>query len=221
MSAIDPQLCVLIPAAGAGLRLGQGPKALLELDGRPLLQWLAEKARRVAADVVIAAPPEQLEQFAALCPGCRVIAGGGSRQDSVAALARAASGEWLLLHDVARPFVSVALLQAVAQAARLAGCAGAFSDPEVPVARIENGKVLSAFARHEVGVFQAPQAFARSLLRDLVARAEAEGWQTQSTMQLALRAGCTVRAVPGEKTNIKLTTADDWALAEHLKDKLR
>ena len=51
---------------------------------------------------------------------------------------------------------------------------------------------------------------------DLVRRADAHAWQEQSTIQLALRAGITVRAVPGEKTNIKLTTIEDWNMAGHL-----
>ena len=57
----------------------------------------------------------------------------------MALLAEQARGDWLLLHDVARPFASVGLLQRVIEAARATDCAGAFVDPEVPVARLRDG----------------------------------------------------------------------------------
>lgn len=217
----DPGVSVLIPAAGTGERLGMGPKGFLESQGRPLLCWLADKALQVADEVLVAVPPAHLDEVAAMLPGCRVIAGGATRHDSVARLAWDATGEWCLVHDAARPFASVALFRSVLAAARATGCAGAFLDPEVPVARIGGGFVLEGFERDEVAVFQAPQAFARALLLDLIAQAEPGGRRPQSTLQLALQAGVPVAAVPGEKHNIKLTTSHDWRHAALLEDHLR
>jgi 2-C-methyl-D-erythritol 4-phosphate cytidylyltransferase len=211
-------LSILIPAAGGGERLGRGPKAFLELDGRPLVSWLAQKALRVASEVIVAVPPDQLDRLPALCPGCRGIAGGDTRQESVARLAEASTRPWLLVQDAARPFATVGLMRAVADAARETGVAGAFLEPEVPVARIEDGFVVEHFRRSQVGLFQAPQCFERGLLESILAEAGARGWVEQSTLQLALLAGHTVRAVPGEKTNLKLTTPEDWGLAEALKE---
>ena len=216
MAGMEGSVSCLIPAAGAGLRLGQGTKGYLSLAGRPLLCWLADKALQVADEVVVAVPADRLEDATQLLPRCRVLAGGGSRHDSVALLAEQARGDWLLLHDVARPFASVGLLQRVIEAARAAGCAGAFVDPEVPVARLRDGFAVEALPRHEAGVFQSPQGFRRTDLLALIERERIEGWQPQSTMQLALRAGLRVAAVAGEKTNIKITTVEDWRLAETL-----
>jgi 2-C-methyl-D-erythritol 4-phosphate cytidylyltransferase len=181
-----------------------------------LLCWLADKALQVADEVLVAVPVDRVDAATRLLPGCRVLAGGGSRHDSVALLAEQARGDWLLLQDVARPFASVDLLRRVLAAAYASGCAGAFVDPEVPVARIRDGVIVDAWPRHEAGVFQAPQAFRRTVLLALIGQARAEGWQPQSTMQLALRAGQQVAAVAGEKTNIKITTAEDWRLAATL-----
>jgi 2-C-methyl-D-erythritol 4-phosphate cytidylyltransferase len=219
----DADVSFLIPAAGAGERLGRGPKGFLELRGRPLLCWLADKAAQVAAEVLVAVPAERVDATAALLPGCRVIAGGDTRQDSIALLAGQASGDWLLVHDAARPFASQALTRAVLEAARRAGCAaGAFLDPEVPVARLRDGRVVEAYERSEVGVFQSPQAFSREHMQSMLARqASAPGWYGQSTIQLALLAGVPVLAVPGEKTNIKITTPEDWRLAQMLEEYLQ
>jgi 2-C-methyl-D-erythritol 4-phosphate cytidylyltransferase len=55
----------------------------------------------------------------------------------------------------------------------------------------------------------------------LIEESARRGWREQSTLQLAFRAGRPVRVVPGEKQNIKLTTADDWVVAEALAERLR
>ncbi len=204
----------LIPAAGAGERLGLGPKAFLEVDGRPLLCWITERALQVADEVLVTVPANLVDAATAMLPACRVMTGGATRQDSIALLAGQASGEWLIVHDAARPFASLALLQAVLEAARRTGCAGAFLDPEVPVARLRDGRVVEAYAHDEVGVFQSPQAFSRENMRAMLAcQADVPGWYGQSTIQLALLAGVPVHVVPGEKTNIKITTMDDWQRA--------
>lgn len=216
MTPARPRFSALVPAAGAGTRLGLGPKALLAIAGKPLLRTLVDRLSRVADEVVLAVPVAHLPAFEASYPDCRCIAGGDSRQDSVRRLLRAATHDWVLLQDAARPFASEALLREVALAAFETGCSGAFLDPEVPVARIADGLVVEAIAREQAGIFQAPQAFSRALLQTVLDQAEARGWRDQSTLQLALRAGVGVRSVRGEKTNIKLTTPEDWAMAQQL-----
>lgn len=207
----------LMLAAGAGERLGLGPKGSLELQGRPLLCWLADKAVQVAEDVLVAVPAEHVEATAALLPQCRVIAGGATRQDSIALLAAKASSEWLLLHEAARPFASLALFRQVIAMARHHGCAGAFLSPVVPVARLRDGRVAEAYAGSEVGIFQTPQVYARAdMQRMLQHQASVPGWFAQSPVQLALAAGVEVHVVPGEACNLKITTADDWRMARHL-----
>lgn len=209
-------MSALVPAAGAGTRLGLGPKALLEIDGKPLLRSLVDRLLRVANEVVLAVPASHLAHFRSAYPDCRCIEGGGTRHDSVRRLVGAARHDWVLLQDAARPFASEALLREVAMAAVEIGCAGAFLDPEVPVARISGGFALEAIAREQAGIFQAPQAFSRALLSSILDQAATQGWCDQSTLQLALRAGVPVRSVRGEKTNIKLTTPEDWMVAQQL-----
>ena len=79
---------VLVPAAGSGERLGLGPKALLELNGRPVVEWVVRKAAALAGEVIVACPPGA---HPALDPALRWtrIDGGPTRQHSVSPLARA------------------------------------------------------------------------------------------------------------------------------------
>lgn len=221
MSTGREGISCLIPSAGTGERLGLGCKGFLELAGRPLLRWVADKGRQVADEVVVAVPAERVDEAAALLPDCRVIAGGETRHDSVALLAQAARGDLLLLQDAARPFSSLALCSAVLAAARDTGCAGAFLDPEVPVARLRDGRVEGVFLRDQVGVFQSPQAFTREAMQRMLLLAQSRGWKPQSTMQLAVEAGIEIAVVTGEKHNIKLTTPMDWRIAALLEDYLQ
>ena len=217
MSEAGTGLSFLILAAGAGERLGLGPKGLLELHGRPLVCWLADKAAQVADEVLVAMPEDCVEGSAALLPGCRVIAGGATRQDSIALLAAQARGDWLLVHEAARPFASLALFRQVIDKARQCGCAGAFLSPAVPVARLRDGRVVEAYAGGEVGIFQTPQVYARADMdRMLQLRDAVPGWHAESPVQLALAAGIDLHAVPGEAHNIKVTTSEDWEIAQHL-----
>jgi 2-C-methyl-D-erythritol 4-phosphate cytidylyltransferase len=222
MTLIKPQadLSIVIPAAGVGERLGLGPKALLELNGQPLVTWITRKALKLASEVIVTAPPGYHEHFQQLCPGCIIIDGGDTRQSSVEKLARAATRPYLIIHDVARPFASLQLFVEVFEKARSIGCSGAFLTPDIPVAVIENGLVVGDYRRDQVGIFQAPQAFKRDVLIEIIDKANQNNWQEQSTLQLALRAGIQIAAVEGEKNNIKLTTPEDWGLAQHLQDLL-
>ena len=220
-SMAEVAVSCLVPSAGGGERLGRGCKGFLELAGKPLLRWVADKGFKVADEVVVAVPAERVDEARRLLPDCRVVAGGETRHDSVALLAQAARGDLLLLQDAARPFSSVALCAAVLAAARETGCAGAFVDPEVPVARVRDGRVEAVLLRHEAGVFQSPQAFSREAMQAMLALARSRGYKPQSTLQLAVEAGIEVAVVAGERHNIKLTTPTDWRMAALLEDYLQ
>jgi len=101
--------------------------------------------------------------------------------------------------DAARPFTSVELAQSVLAAAQQTGAAAA---------------VLADRS------FQTPLAFTRELLLDVADIADEEAWVAPSTMALVLRAGHAVATVPGDPLNIKLTTAEDWTLAQTMLDRL-
>jgi 2-C-methyl-D-erythritol 4-phosphate cytidylyltransferase len=204
----------LIAAAGSGERLGLGSKGLLELNGRPLLCWLADKLQAIADEVLVAVQATQVHDVAAMLPDCRVIAGGRTRQQSLDLLADQARGDLLLEHDGARPFASIELFRAVLAAARRHGCAAAVLDPEVVVAQLRDGMLHAAYGREEMGLTQTPQAYSRGLMSRVRERTRANGWNAEATVvQRALLAGEQVGAVRGEKTNIKITTIEDWTFA--------
>lgn len=213
-------LSIVIPAAGGGERLGLGPKALLRLDGQPLLHWLCAKARSLSPEVIVAVPPGCLTTWAGHCPGCRLIEGGATHLASMTRLIEAATLPLLMNLNVSMPFTPLTLMRTVAEAARTNGIAGAFLPLELPLARIVEGRVSQLLPRQQTGIAQGPNAYRRQYLLDLIARADAEDWRRQSFLEIALRHGHAISAVPGVKTNIKLTTPEDWRQAQLLKDYL-
>jgi 2-C-methyl-D-erythritol 4-phosphate cytidylyltransferase len=195
---------------------------MLELQGRPLVCWVVDKACQVADEVLVAVPDAQVETMARMLPQCQVMAGGCTRQESLDLLAGRARGQWLLEQDGARPFTSVGLFDAVLRAAQTTGCAAAVLDPEVLVATLQDGMLTGIRTRQQSGLTQTPQAYSSEVLEHLNALpSPLHAGQEATVVQRAVLAGFPVRAVTGERTNIKLTTREDWAASEHLRHLLR
>lgn len=203
----------LIPAAGMGTRLGLGPKCLLRLGGKTLIERVVDTLLPLVDEVLVAAPggfEDALREV--LGDSARVVTGGNTRQDSIDAMFHICTGEFIVIQDGARPFASRALTAAVLDAAREHGAAGAFLDPSVPVGHLVDGVVASYRTRQEARIFQAPQAYRREVLMD--ARRKSAGRQFQSTAQMVIDAGYALWAVPGEPENIKITSPLDWLIAQ-------
>jgi 2-C-methyl-D-erythritol 4-phosphate cytidylyltransferase len=216
----------IVVAAGSGVRLGAGiPKALVLLNGRPLVEWAAVAFAQHpdVGPVVVVAPPELVAEVTALMPSgavteISVVAGGASRQESVriGLLALASEVDAVLVHDAARPLVPGDLISTVIRA--LADGARAVV-PALPVAdtikRVdEDGKVLATLDRSELRSVQTPQGFERSVL--LAAHNEAAELGAPGTTDdagLLEAMGLEVRTVPGSERAFKITTVADLQLA--------
>lgn len=205
----------LIAAAGQGTRLGLGPKCLLRLGERSVLEIVVSTLRPLVDEVWVAAPAGYEGEMAAqLGNSATVITGGSTRHQSIDIMLQACTGQIILVQDACRPFASSALCAAVLDAAEQHGAAGAFLDPTVPVGRLDNGTVGRSLTRQEARIFQAPQAYRRDIL--FKAREKTAGREFQSAGQMLIAAGFALHAVPGEPENIKITTDLDWQIAQRV-----
>jgi 2-C-methyl-D-erythritol 4-phosphate cytidylyltransferase len=216
-------VAVLVPAAGAGLRLGPGgPKALRLLAGEPLL---VHAIRRVAAAapvrlIVVAAPAEELASVRAMLAPVApvvVVAGGAERQESVAkALAVVpADVDIVLVHDAARALTPPSLIESVAAAVREGAPAVI---PVLPVVdtikEVDPAEiVLGTVDRSVLRSVQTPQGFRRDVLA--AAHAAAADPLTDDA-GLIEKAGLPVACVPGSELAMKITRPLDLILAEAL-----
>jgi 2-C-methyl-D-erythritol 4-phosphate cytidylyltransferase/2-C-methyl-D-erythritol 2,4-cyclodiphosphate synthase len=212
----------IIAAGGRGLRFGgSSRKQLLTVGGRPILARSVDAfmACDVISEIVVAlpadlaaAPPSYLEQRG---KPVTVVSGGDQRRASVAnAFARiSALAEIVVIHDAARPLVSVDLIRRTVAAAAETGAAIAALRAHDTVKQTNGeGAITATLPRERIYLAQTPQAFRVPVLRDAL---RVVGEATDEAM-LAERAGHTVRIVDGDARNLKITTPDDLTMAEHL-----
>jgi len=205
----------LLAAAGQGLRLAAGPKAFVRVGDRTLLQWAVLALQDVVDDIVVAVAEADVARAQSLAPAARVIAGGASRQATVARLVRATEAEVVLVHDAARPFLPEAVARRVAAGARSAGAATAALRLADTIVEVETGVTLE---RDRLRAVQTPQGFLRSLLLEAHARAEAEGFEATDDAALVRRLGRQVELVEGSPLLHKITTSEDLRLAAALEE---
>lgn len=209
----------LIAAAGSGERLGGQAKAFVTIDGRTLLERAVALLAPFCARVLVGVAPADVGRAQALLgPAALVLAGGATRQETIGNLLRESGADYLVLHDVARPFVSPALVAAVLQAAAEHGAAA----PVLPLEQrdslaLREGHYLgTALRRDTVVAIQTPYACRRELLETAYAAATQGGWGETSTTTLLVRAGIPVRLVAGEAGNVKITYPTDLETARTL-----
>jgi len=214
----------VIAAAGSGQRLGAGgPKALVELGGRPLAAWslaaLGEASTVTAA--VVAAPPGEVERFEAMVAAAgvplpvKVVAGGESRSESVSAALAETDAELVVVHDAARPLATADLFDAVVS--RLAGdagcdCAIAAAPITDTVKEVADEVVERTLDRSRLWGAQTPQAFRAVRLREALSAADSLADATDDAM-LVERIGGRVAIHPAPPENIKVTTPLDLRVA--------
>ena len=215
----SPFADAVVVAAGSSRRMGGLDKLQLDLAGRPVLAWsvAAMRASGAVADIIVVTGPDRVAELSdqawLQAAGARVIAGGDRRQDSVAAGVRAARAEVVLVHDGARPLVSPALVDAIADVARQEGAAIPVLAMADSLKRLEGDRIVGIASRDGLGRAQTPQGARRALLLAAV-EAHADGPEVfGDEAELLARIGEPVRAVPGEATNLKVTHADDIGLA--------
>ena len=216
----------MIAAAGSGERLGAGgPKALVELAGRPLVAWslAAMRASASVTVVVVAAPPDHEEELERICGGIGgfhaiVVRGGETRAASVGhALAEVpAAAELVAVQDAARPLVTGELVDAlVARLADDASAAGVIA--AAPVAdtlkRVGEGSIERTVDRAGLWAAQTPQVFRADVLR-----AAHDGDPPAATDDAALVEAGGGRVLVHETgaPNLKITTPADLRVAEAL-----
>lgn len=219
---------LLIPAAGMGRRMGsERNKLLLTLLGKPLLAWTllaAEEARDISWIGIMGQIADQPDFKAilaelSLSKPVQLILGGETRQESVynGLQALPAAAERVLIHDGARCLATPQLLERCAAA--LLDCPGLIA--AVPVKDTikvvdKTGIIQDTPDRRQLWAAQTPQGFEVQLLKQCHNQGRDFGWQVTDDAALFERCGLPVRIVEGEKTNLKVTTPVDLAIAEFI-----
>ena len=227
-------LTVIVPAAGAGRRMGFGKnKAFITIRDIPLLvlcmKMLAETGmvRRV---IVVTRAWEitetelMLREYQDRFPGIswQVTAGGRERQDSVAnglALVTDESG-YVAVHDGARPFAGTEVFARTFERAKECGAAIAAVPLKDTVKIVDaRGIVVSTPDRSSLCAVQTPQIFEINVLRKGYDFLKEHPVAVTDDASLVEASGHPVAVAEGSYENIKVTTPEDLLLAEKILEK--
>ncbi|WP_104135554.1 2-C-methyl-D-erythritol 4-phosphate cytidylyltransferase [Cryobacterium sp. Y62] len=229
-----PTVAVIVVAAGSGNRLGHAePKAFVLLHMRPLLDHALDSifGMRWPVQIIVVAPSDRIADARAIAAATAarheapasaltIVAGGGTRQDSVdQGVAALLPGiDVVLVHDAARALTPASLCDAVVDAVRSTGHGIIPGLPVVDTIKrvAASGTILGTVNRSELLAVQTPQGFPRAML------AAARAWAVQNGRFEALTddaalvadAGHTVTVIPGDPLAFKITTPEDLERAE-------
>ena len=221
-SMTQPRYFALVPAAGVGARMGGVvPKQYGQIAGKSLLQYVME---------TFAATPEIEHCYVVVSPDDSVIAtlpavprttllfcGGATRQASVINGLAAIDSEvkpddWVLVHDAARPGLTVALVVRLITAVAADPVGGLLALPVADTLKrsSEQGRSLETVPRERLWAAQTPQMFRHAALLEALLKVNAVTDEASAFEALGLQP----RLVEGSPRNFKVTLPEDMLLAE-------
>ena len=217
----------VVPAAGSGRRMAtEVPKQYLKLNGVPILEHTL-RALLACPDirgvVVVLDPSDRRADATASLADPRVsrAAGGAERADSVlaglqAVATEAGAEDWVLVHDAARPCISVGVLRSLISSCTAAGVGTVMAQASVDTLKrvSEDNRVLETLDRQVIWRAQTPQMFKLLELMSALSTALIDDIAiTDESMAMEL-AGYPVSILEGPSTNIKITLPADLEMAE-------
>jgi 2-C-methyl-D-erythritol 4-phosphate cytidylyltransferase len=211
----------IVVAAGGSQRMNGVDKMMAPLGGKPLLVWSIEALQRSPKvdRIVLVNSQKNLESVQCMVIDhkwtkvAEVCMGGRRRQDSVAAgLKMLGECEWVIIHDGARPLLTVDLIERGLEAARETGAAVA-AVPVIDTVKLagDDRIVIETPPRENLWAVQTPQVFRFAIIKE--AYQQSRGDVTDDAM-LVEQIGNKVKLFQGSYDNIKITTPRDLAIAE-------
>lgn len=212
----------ILLAGGSGSRMQQSvPKQFLPLAGRPMILHTLERFEKIKEidEVVVVCHPQYREQLErditsyALKKKYIVVVGGETRQQSTFIGLKAASNDCVILHEAARPFVTVSEFEAMIQDKAQTITYG-ISIP-FTVSVTDGEKVAGLLERSTLVNIQLPQKFDRKQLLAAHERAAAEGKVfTEDASLLYHYTGKAAKVLKGTSYNVKITDNVDLLTGE-------
>ncbi|MCL2044914.1 MAG: 2-C-methyl-D-erythritol 4-phosphate cytidylyltransferase [Oscillospiraceae bacterium] len=223
------QCTAIIAAAGSSTRMAGIDKLFYELLDIPVLAHTLipfEKSTFID-EIIIVSRPENVDAINDICNKyeitkvTKVIFGGETRLDSVlnGLLAISANTELVAIHDGARPCIETALIESVVESAKKRHAAA----PAIPVTstikKVQRNSIVETIDRNELFEVQTPQVFNADLLKAALTSAKDKSLEITDDCMAVEKLGVIVSIVDGSRKNIKLTTVDDFTIAEAILNK--
>ena len=216
----------IIVAAGSGSRFqAEKPKQFLEIAGKPLIFHTLDRFEKCPSidEIVLVLPSNEIENFKKLAAGFnltklkKIIPGGKTRAESVFSGLQAVDEkcETVAVHDGARPLVSCEEISRTIEMAMKTGAACLTAKVTDTIKKIAGDKIVGTIDRENLRRALTPQCFQTEILRRAIAGADLSEAVTDECF-LIEKLGYEIAFVDGSAKNIKITTREDFVLAEVL-----
>ena len=217
----------IVLAAGAGKRMNSTVhKQYMMLAGKPVLCYALETFAASEVDNIVLVVGEgeisfcreEIVERYGIRKVSAIVEGGRERYHSVYEGLKAAEGaDYVLIHDGARPFVSVDMIHRSLETAReCRACVVGMPVKDTIKVVGEDVFVRETPDRRGLWQMQTPQTFDYPLILDayeqVVSREEAN--VTDDAMVLELVSGHRAKIIEGSYRNLKITTPEDLLIAE-------
>jgi 2-C-methyl-D-erythritol 4-phosphate cytidylyltransferase len=219
------KVAAIIVAAGDSQRMEGIDKMFAPLGGRPVLARVIDtfqNCRRID-QIIIVMNSKNIEQCRRMVAAEAeawnklrdICLGGKQRQDSVVeGLKRLKEGEWVVIHDGARPLVTADLIERGLEAAKETGAAVAAVPVTDTIKFVNSSEIVrQTLPRQNLRAVQTPQVFRIDVIKNTYKYTTGD---VTDDAALVEKAGYKVKLYMGSYDNIKITKPDDLAVAEAL-----
>ncbi|GAC1389295.1 MAG: 2-C-methyl-D-erythritol 4-phosphate cytidylyltransferase [Ktedonobacteraceae bacterium] len=228
MQEYTQRAAVVIVAAGSSRRMLGRDKLWTPLVGRITLARTLDvfQASPLIETIVLVTSTERLTDTITLCEKehwhkmAAIVPGGRRRQDSVAIgldtlASKTSSCQWVIIHDAARPFVTVTMLQEGLLSAQAHQASVAAVPVKDTIKQVRDNIIHATLDRSQLWMIQTPQIFSFPLIHHAHHDPIAQEDVTDDAALLE-RLGYPVAIFQGSYANIKITTQEDLLMAEAL-----
>jgi len=214
----------VIAAAGTSQRCEGEDKLFFSINDKPVVAYTIEAFEncKLINDIIVVTREDRVNDITKLCEQYRfskvssVINGGQTRLESVLSGIRATSRNTRLIaiHDGARPCISVDVIEKTIHKADKGGAAAPAVAIASTIKKIKDGIIVQTVDRENLYEIQTPQIFRAELIKAALEKAQKKSIEITDDCMAVEMLGMLVHVVDGSRRNIKITTNEDFGIAE-------
>ena len=206
----------IIPAGGNSSRFGTKNKLIEKINGKEVIRYTVEIFEQSNVDEIIicanSSIMEELKEIFKDFKKVRIIKGGENRQQSVFNGLRASECDYVLIHDAARPMISIDIVNRAIELVQEKKAITVATKTIDTIKEVQDGKIIRTIDRSKLYNTQTPQAFEYSMIMNAHLKLIGQDFTDDAGMLEKL--GATVYILDGSYKNIKITTQNDIDIAK-------
>ena len=208
---------LIITAGGTSSRYGNTNKLLEKIDSKTVIEHSAEPfySFKEIDEIIIPANKTIIENLREIFQDSKIqiIEGGETRQQSVYKALQKTTGDYIIIHDGARPLVTKEIIQNVINSVQKYNAISVMTKTTDTIKEVdETGRIICTIDRSKLYNTQTPQAFKRELILKAHEDLKSGNYTDDSSMLEEL--GIPVYITEGDYRNIKITSKSDLNFAK-------